>query len=185
MRGLIIFLGIFAVFFCKAQNYPLGTYYKNIPNNSHIKDTSNILDKYVGTWKAIINNKEVYLYITKQNDRKIKILNKEYYEDVLLVKYKVYINGQEVENTTNFNSDKINIISEGLAIDNSILFGYDGGKCRIGNGTINLKSIDSGHINWNYYPQSVQITNINCPDSPGNLDIYLPYEPADIIFTKQ
>ncbi|WBZ93890.1 hypothetical protein PGH12_10420 [Chryseobacterium wangxinyae] len=186
MRNISLFLMLlFALVSCQAQNYPLGTYYKTIPNNSYIKDTNDILEKYTGIWKAITSNKDVYLYITKQNDRNIKILNREHYEDVLLVKYKVSINGYEVENTTNFTNDKINIISYGLAIDESIMLGYDGGKCRIGNGRLNLKHIDPTHIQWNYYPQSILITNINCPNNPGNLKIHLPYEPADLIFTKQ
>ncbi|MCY0978730.1 hypothetical protein PGH12_10415 [Chryseobacterium wangxinyae] len=186
MKNTILLFCLFlTIISCKAQNYPLDTDYETIPNNSHIKDTNIVLEKYTGTWKSTIGNKEVYLFITKQNDRNIKLLSNEFYRDVLLIKYKILVNGNDIENTTNFNNEKINIISFGLAIDGSILLGYGGGKCRIGDGTINLKYIDPDHIQWKYYPQSIRITNINCPNNPGNLKIHLPYEPADIIFVKQ
>lgn len=176
---------LFALVSCQAQNYPLNTYYKDIPVNGHIKDINNVYEKYVGVWKANIANKEVILYVTKQNDRRIKLLNNEYYEDVLLIKYKVSVNNQEVESTQNFADNKINIISDGTDLDQSISFTYTGGKCRIGWGLIGVKYIDPTHIQWNYYPQSIRITNINCPNNPGNLKVHLPYEPADIIFVKQ
>ena len=73
---LLLFL-FFTIISCKAQNYPLNTDYETIPNNSHIKDMNNVLEKYAGTWKSTIGNKEVYLYITKQNDRQIKLLSNE------------------------------------------------------------------------------------------------------------
>jgi hypothetical protein len=69
VKSLILFLGIFAVFSCKAQQYPLDTDFTTIPNNSYIKDLNNEYSKFVGTWKASLGNKEVYLYITKQENR--------------------------------------------------------------------------------------------------------------------
>ncbi|WP_146897117.1 DUF6705 family protein [Chryseobacterium lathyri] len=170
---------------CKAQQYPLNTYYEDIPDNAYIKDLNNEYNKYIGDWKAVIGNKEIYLYITKQNNRSINVLNKPYYSDVLLIKYKVLVDNQIVENTTNFSNENINIVSMATE-DNSVIFTYTGGKCTVGWGMINTEYIDSSHLKWNYQPQSTVITNKNCPDYPANgIKINLPYEPADIILTKQ
>ena len=171
---------------CKAQQYPLDADFTIIPNNSYIKDLNNEYNKFVGNWKAVLGTKEVYLYISKQENRSINRLNKNFFRDVLLVKYKVLINNQIVENTTNFTDDKINIISLGTEIDNSVTFGYTGGKCTVGWGTINIGYVDPTHLKWNYQPQSTMVTNKNCPDYPvDGIKINLPYEPDDIIFTKQ
>ena len=90
---------------------PLDTDFTIIPNNSYIKDLNNEYNKFVGTWKAVLGSKEVYLYISKQENRPIHRLNKNLFRDVLLIIYKVLIDNQIVESTTNFTDDKINIIS--------------------------------------------------------------------------
>ncbi|KMQ69564.1 hypothetical protein ACM39_00410 [Chryseobacterium sp. FH2] len=171
---------------CNAQQYPLNTNYRTIPDNSYIKDINNEYNKFVGNWKATINNKEVNLSIIKQDNRPIVILNKSYYSDVLLLRYNVLENNQIVENTLDFTNDKVKAISMGIEIDGSVLFDYEGLKCLVGNGFINLVYIDPSHLKWNYQPQSTVITNKNCSDYPaGGIKINLPYEPKDIIFTKQ
>ncbi|GEN72820.1 DUF6705 family protein [Chryseobacterium lathyri] len=186
MKNLGICLGILAVLSCKAQQYPLNTDYDAVPSNSYVKDLNNDYDPYIGTWKTSLGNKEVYLNITKQQNREIKLVSKTYFSDVLLIKYKVVINGQIVETTENDSLDKVKIISDGLDLDNSVIFTTLGGKCMVGWGTILLKSIDSTHLKWNYLPDSMVITNKNCSDYPaGGIKINLPYEPADIVFTKQ
>lgn len=170
---------------CKAQQYPLDTNYRTIPTNSYIKDLNNDYNKFVGTWKTILGSKEVYIYITKQENRHITILNKSYFSDVLLIKYEIFNNNQVIESTKNINIENVGIISMGLEIDNSVIFRYSGGKCTVGWGMIDVSYIDSAHLKWNYIPQSTMLTNINCPDYPAGIKINLPYEPADIIFTKQ
>jgi hypothetical protein len=171
---------------CNAQQYPLDTDFTTIPNNSYIKDLNNEYSKFVGTWKASLGNKEVYLYVTKQENKPIIRLNKNLFRDVLLIKYKVLIDNQIVESTTNFTDDKINIIGLGTEIDGSVTFSYTGGKCGVGWGVINTAYIDATHLKWYYQPQSSMLTNKNCPDYPANgIKINLPDEPADIIFTKQ
>ncbi|KMQ69566.1 hypothetical protein ACM39_00420 [Chryseobacterium sp. FH2] len=186
MKGFIIILGMFVVFSCKAQQFPLNTDYDAVPSNAYVKDLNNDYDPYIGTWKTTLGNKEVYLNVAKQQNREIKLVSKTYFSDVLLIKYKVVINGQIIETTENNSLDKVKIISDGLDLDNSVIFTTLGGKCMVGWGTILLKSIDSTHLKWNYLPDSMVITNKNCSDYPtSGIKINLPYEPADIIFTKQ
>lgn len=185
-----IFLYIIIVLFstsCKAQQqFPLNTYYENIPDNSYIKDINNEYNKFIGTWKATLGSKEVYIYITKQENRLITILNKSYYSDVLLMRHEILNNNQIIESTKNTNIENIGIISMRLDFNGSVIFRYSGGKCTVGWGTINTEYIDSTHLKWNYQPQSTVITNKNCPDYPaGGIQINLPDEPEDIIFTKQ
>lgn len=185
-RTLLSLIIILFSISCKAQQYPLNTNFTTIPNGSYIKDTNNEYDKFIGTWKSVLGNKEVYLYITKQENRPINRLNKNFFRDVLLIKYKVIVNNQIVESTMNSSNESINIVSTRIGIDNSAMFSYTGGKCGVGWGMLDLTYIDSTHLKWNYQPQSTMITNKNCPDYPvGGIQINLPDEPEDIIFTKQ
>lgn len=171
---------------CKAQQYPLNTYYDSIPNNSYIKDLNNDFNKYVGTWKSTLGSKEIYLYITKQINRPITILTKSYYSDVLLIRYEVLNNTQILESTKNTNNENVGILSMRLDFNGSVIFRYSGGKCGVGWGMINTEYIDSTHLKWNYIPESTVLTNINCPDYPADgIKINLPYEPENIIFTKE
>ncbi|WP_312397882.1 DUF6705 family protein [Chryseobacterium sp.] len=183
---LYLFIILISSINCKAQQYPLNTDYDILPNNSYVKDLNNDYNSYVGTWKTILGSKEVYLYISKEQNREVKLASKTYFSDVLLIKYKVVINGQIVETTENDSLAKVKIVSDGLDLDNSVIFTTLGGKCMVGWGTILLKSIDSTHLKWNYLPESIVLTNKNCPDYPaGGIKINLPDEPKDLIFTKQ
>lgn len=182
---LYLIIALFSIG-CNAQQYPLNVDFTTIPNGSYIKDFNHEYNKFFGTWKATLGSKEVYLYISNQENRPINRINKNFFRDVLLIKYKILINNQIVENTTNSSSESINIVSTRIGIDNSAMFSYTGGKCGVGWGMIDLKYIDATHLKWNYQPQSTVITNKNCSDYPvGGIKINLPYEPADIIFTKQ
>ncbi|MGU3376176.1 DUF6705 family protein [Chryseobacterium sp. M5A1_1a] len=186
MRSLIVSLVIFLMFSCKAQEYHLNDDFTKIPNNSYLKDLNNEYNKFVGVWKASIGNKNVYIYITKQENRPTNRMAKNFFRDVLLIKYKVLINNQIVETTENISNENVNIISTGTGIDHSAMFSFKGGKCTVGWGVINIEYVDSNHLKWDYKPQSTVITNINCSDYPaGGIKINLPYEPADIVFTKQ
>lgn len=174
------------MFYCKAQQYPLNVNFTTVPNGSYIKDTNNEYNKFIGTWKANVGNKAVYIYITKQENRPITRLNKNFFRDVLLIRYKILVNNQIVEDTMNSSNDMVNTISMGTQIDGSVIFDYKGLKCLIGNGFITLEYIDSTHLKWNYQPQSTVVTNKNCSDYPANgIKINLPYETSDIIFTKK
>ncbi|ALR31955.1 hypothetical protein ATE47_16160 [Chryseobacterium sp. IHB B 17019] len=186
MKNIILILFAITTSSCNAQNLPLSTKYSQIPNNAHIKDLNNDLNKYVGSWNASVGDKQIHLYITKQEDRPINLISKSYYSDVLVIKYEILVNNQIVESTKNYTLENANITSMDLDIDGSIIFDYEGGKCGVGWGMIDVTYIDSTHLKWNYIPESTVITNINCPDYPaGGIKINLPDEPKDIIFTKQ
>lgn len=183
-KAIIYLFIVFLSVSCKAQQYPLNTDYEIIPDNSYIKDLNNDYNKYIGTWKTILGNKEVYLYISKQTNRPIDRITKKFFRDVLLIKYKIIVNNQIIENT--LNNIKDNMISTNIQNDGTVAFTYTGSKCKVGWGSVSIKSLDSTHFYWNYYPDSTVITNINCPDYPaGGIDINLPDEPENIVFTKQ
>ncbi|KMQ69562.1 hypothetical protein ACM39_00400 [Chryseobacterium sp. FH2] len=175
---------------CKAQQYPLDTDYKTIPNYSYLKDTNNSLLPYVGNWKATYSGNEIILKIEKTDNHFRNFNIKKFYEDVLFMHYIIKNQqGNIVESTMNINTTDSNIISDMIfPSDNLISFTYTGGQCTVGWGSINLKMIDSTHFQWNYQPESTIITNKNCPDYPtGGITINLPYNPdyVDLVFTKQ
>jgi hypothetical protein len=186
---IIIFCLAF-IYSCKAQQqiYPLITDTSTIPNNSYVKDIDNEYDQFVGTWKSSLTNKTVTLKITKVLQKPLQKLNNSYYSDVLIVQYSIIDNnGNIIENNISSNLNDYKIISTLYSKKAHIAkLYYQGGKCQVGWGGINLKVIDSTHLNWNYQPESTMLTNKNCPDYPtGGIKINLPYEPENIIFTKQ
>ncbi|KMQ69561.1 hypothetical protein ACM39_00395 [Chryseobacterium sp. FH2] len=182
---LYLLISLFSIS-CKAQQYPLNTNYSQIPNNAYIKDLNNDLNKYVGNWNVSVGSKQIHLYITKQENRPINLMSKSYFSDVLVIKYEILVNNQIVESTKNFTLENANITSIDLDIDGSIIFDYEGGKCGVGSGMIDVTYIDSTHLKWNYQPESTMLTNKNCSDYPAEgIKINLPDEPKDIIFTKQ
>ncbi|KFF07880.1 DUF6705 family protein [Chryseobacterium luteum] len=189
MKNLGICLGILAVFSCKAQTiYPLLTDNSNIPDHSYIKDLDNEYDSFVGTWKSNLSGKTVILKITKVSKKQLQKLGQSYYSDVLIVQYSVQDNnGNIIENNISSNLNDYKIISTLYSKKAHVAkLYYQGGKCQVGWGGISLKMIDSTHFKWNYQPESTVVTNKNCSDYPaGGIKINLPYEPADIIFTKQ
>ena len=178
------------MFSCKAQQtiYPLLTDTSDIPNNSYVEDLDNEYDSLVGTWKSILNNKIVTLKITKVLQKPLQKLGHSYYSDVLIVQYSIQDNnGNMIENNISSNLNDYKIISTLYSKKAHVAkLYYEGMKCQVGWGGINLKMIDSTQINWNYQPESTVITNKNCSDYPvGGIKINLPYEPENIIFTKQ
>jgi len=64
MKNIILILLILFTVSCKSQTYPLRTY-TDVPDNSYLKDIDNELNDYIGTWKAIWNNKTIYIYRKK------------------------------------------------------------------------------------------------------------------------
>ena len=65
MKNLILIICILFTISCKSQIFPLRTY-TDVPDNSYLKDIPNELNDYVGNWKAIWNNKTIYIYISKE-----------------------------------------------------------------------------------------------------------------------
>ncbi|MGU3376177.1 DUF6705 family protein [Chryseobacterium sp. M5A1_1a] len=189
MRSKLIILGVFAVFSCKAQQtLPLNTALKDTPANAYKKDLDNEYDSFVGIWKSNLSDKIVTLEISKVSQKPLQKLGISYYSDVLIVQYTIQNNnGNIIESNISSNLNDYKIISTLYSKKAHVAkLYYQGGKCQVGWGGIHLKMIDSTHFTWNYQPESTVITNKNCSDYPvDGIKINLPYEPADIIFTKQ
>ncbi|MGD1319905.1 DUF6705 family protein [Chryseobacterium sp. 2R14A] len=186
---IAIALGLSAITMsCRAQQLPLNTLMKDIPVNAHVKDLNNELNPYIGTYKANYQGNEITLYITKEEDRPTKLMNKNFYNDVLSIRYIVKnSSGIILQNTQNMSLDDqsyFNILSIGtIPSSGSIAFIYDGTNCGIGWGDIHLKKINNNQISWKYLPDSLVIDEATCPTGTDK-KVYLPVT-KDLIFTKQ
>lgn len=180
-----IFFSLFiSLLSCKAQTLPLNTSMKDIPLNAHVKDTNNELAPYIGTYRANFQGKEITLYITKEEDKLTKRLQKNFYRDALVIKYTVKNSSGTILQDTKNNTTAIEFYSYYTYPNkNSIVFYYSGTNCRVGWGDIYLKKINTNQISWEYRPDDIILDDSKCP--PGtDINIYLP-ETKDLIFTKQ
>lgn len=89
MRNIILCIGVFVVLSCKAQqnSLPLNTLMDDIPQGAYVKDLNNELNPYIGVYKANYQGNEITLYITKEEDRPTKRMNKNFFRDVLSIRY--------------------------------------------------------------------------------------------------
>ncbi|WP_100075951.1 DUF6705 family protein [Chryseobacterium camelliae] len=175
---------------CKAQQtYPLLTSLDNIPNMSHIRDTNNELQSFVGKYVSTYNGNQITLYITKENNKFFDYGNQKVYRDVLSVKYIVKnSSGIILQDTKNmsFQQDDLSYAIYSLWVTENGTKAeliYSGTNCSVGFGSINIKKISATEISWEYRPNDVTTTADKCPP---NLDttIYLPIT-KDLIFTKE
>jgi hypothetical protein len=175
---------------CKAQQiYPLQTSISTVTNLSHLKDTNNELQSFVGTYSSTYNGNQIILYITKENDKFFNTRGKQIYRDVLNVKYIVKnSSGNILQDTKNItlptNDLKYSIYSLWVTENGSKAeLIYNGTNCNVGFGSINLKKVSSTQISWEYRPNDITATAAKCPPTLDTT-IYLP-ETKDLIFTKQ
>ena len=194
MKNMKFILAIF--FFCtiacnSQQILPLKTSDFNTPTNSYFKDLNNDLDFYIGTWKGNFQGKTVTVVITKDLKRPYESWGKNFFTDVLIVKYEVKDSvGNSLQSTLNNvytvgSSVKNMIISATINLNsnNEVNLVYAGGNCSVGNGEITFKKIDNTHFYWSYSPGTAVMNDIDCP--PGqDYHIYLP-ETENLLFTKQ
>ncbi|WP_374465638.1 DUF6705 family protein [Chryseobacterium sp.] len=176
---------------CKAQQiYPLNNSELDSAINSYFKDLNNELDPFIGTWKADFQGKTITLIINKQLKRPYEVWSKNFFKDVIIVKYEVKdSNGQIYQSTLNSNfygNNLYNIIlslGTNLNSSNEVNLYYAGGNCGVGSGDIKFQKITSTQFYWSYYPGTTTRIDTLCPP---NLDyhIYLP-ETENLIFTKQ
>ncbi|AZA56222.1 hypothetical protein EG349_15685 [Chryseobacterium shandongense] len=96
----VLLLIIFAVVSFKSQSpvYTLGQSPINKPQNSYIKDTNNILNKFEGTWKYSENGKVFTIVLQKVE----MVFIIDYYKDLLKGEYKYINNGITIVDTSNF-----------------------------------------------------------------------------------
>lgn len=173
---------------CKAQQLPLNTFMKDIPANAYVKDLNNELNPYIGTYKANYNGHEITLFITKEENRPTKRMNKYFYRDVLSIKYIVKnSSGVILQSTQNMNLNNqpyFNILSIGTMPPlGQVALGYDGTNCGVGWGQINLKKLNATQISWDYYPNNTILDEATCP-SGTDTKVYLPHT-KNLVFTKQ
>lgn len=179
----ILFLMIFAVVSCKSQQtLPLNTALDNIPDNAQVKDLNNELNPYIGIYKATFQGNELTLFITKEENKLEKRVNKQFYRNALVVKYIVKnTSGLILQNTQNSSSNQLYSIGT-RPYENSVVLFYYGTNCGVGWGKVTLKKLNSTQISWSYDPNSTSVKD----DCPANTDktVYLP-ETDNLIFTKQ
>jgi hypothetical protein len=170
---------------CQSQTLPLNTLMDDRPQGAYLKDLNNELNPYVGIYKANYKGNDITLFINKIEHKFEKRTNKDYFMDVLDIKYIVKnSSGVTLQDTYNNNLPNIQLYSLGVdSSDNSADFHYSGTNCRVGWGLIALKRIDSTHLSWEYYPNNRITDPVSCP--PGtDTTVYLPYTKG-LIFTKQ
>lgn len=183
-------IGILLSTSCAAQQvYPLITATTGLQNNVHLKDTQNELTSFTGTYTASYDNRQITLYITKQNDKLIKFKNQQFYRDVINVRYIVKNSaGAVLQNTKDmvFSSDQHeHAITSKWVTDagtKAVLY-YGGTNCGVGWGTIFLRKISPTQLSWEYRPNSTLIDEARCP-AGTDLNVYLPVK-DDLILTKQ
>ncbi len=186
---LIILSIILSIISCKAQqNFPLLTSIDNIPNMSHLKDTNNELQSFVGTYTSTYNGNQITLYIEKEDDKLFNTRGKQIYKDILSIRYIMKNSSgiilQDTKSMT-FQSDSLHTIYSLWVTENGakVTLNYSGTNCGVGWGKIILRKVNTTQISWEYLPNDITTTASKCP---SNLDttIYLP-ETKDLIFTKQ
>ena len=170
---------------CKAQILPFNTRLDNIPNGAYVKDADNELIPFIGEYKASYQGRETTLFINKVAQKASSYGTKNYFRDVLVVKFIVKNNTGTVLQDTYNTTMSTNEIESYIFIPQlqSLGFTYSGNNCDIGNGLIYMKKISPTQISWTYNPQTTVIDDVTCPP---NVDkhIYLP-DTQDLIFTKQ
>lgn len=184
IKTIILFSFLVSFLSCKAQVLPLNTATSNIPQNATVKDLNNELNSFVGIYKANFQGNEIILYITKEENKLVKRIGKQFYRDALVIKYLVKNSaGILLQDTQNNNIPNIYIYSTKMKSQDSVILIYSGTNCGVGWGDIYLKKISATQISWEYRPDDIILDDSKC--SPGtDINIYLP-ETKDLIFTKQ
>lgn len=151
----------------------------------HIKDVNNILDKYVGTWKATFTGGEIEIVIKKYTrDHSIYVQNyhpEPLLWDELIGKYKLIKDGLVVENTLDLPDDSLDFLTKHRFYDETTYtFSYLGVNHRCGdNGIFSLKYQDSNTIRLRYI--LIGETSITCT---SQAEKSLPNS-TTIVLTKQ
>ncbi|WP_299182195.1 DUF6705 family protein [uncultured Chryseobacterium sp.] len=180
---IIILIGLITIVnSCKAQILPLNTALDNIPNNAQVKDLNNELNPFIGTYKANFEGNEITLFITKEENKLEKRVNKQFYRDALVIKYIIKnVNGLVLQDTQNSSLNQLYSLGT-RPYENLVILYYYGTNCGVGWGKVTLKKLNSTQLSWTYNPNSTSVRD----DCPANADktVYLP-ETDNLIFTKQ
>ncbi|WP_426476232.1 DUF6705 family protein [Chryseobacterium sp. CBSDS_008] len=188
MKQILLMLITILAISCKAQTYPLN-YKEDVPNGAYYKDTNNELDKYIGVWKGVWDNKTLYLDL-----RKIKYKSGDnfnyYYRDKILGERKVIApNGTiEIDRISNFDNQNPEFDGIGFNLKNGNikrLYFYPKNMCRK-TATLDITNFTGNQmtLHFEYLPS---IIDPNCQhnayvDQYGDFPINFP---KDIVLTKQ
>lgn len=170
---IIIILGliILTTLSCKAQIVPIEKKIEyirtenGIPENiTYLKDINNLLDKYVGVWKGIFNDKTYEFKIIKITEKPGRIN-----EDKLLMRYIITdINGTVIENTSALPNNSPYVIHGDYIDRSNYLLNYVGSAGNCGQaGTIFIStSIKSNYtrLYLSLEPEQMLISTEDCPN---------------------
>ncbi|WP_294218865.1 hypothetical protein [uncultured Chryseobacterium sp.] len=189
MKNILTLISVIFLVSCNAQEYPLTTDFRNIPNYSYLKDMNNELGDYIGNYQGQYNGNQISLFITKEQHKLIDRGDQKFYRDVVSIRFIIRNPSQIILQDTqhmNFQSNQIQHTIYSTFVNpyhNLLMLSYGGTNCGVGWGSIRLKKINNTQLSWEYIPNSTIIDNAKCP--PGtDTTIYLP-ETKDLIFTKQ
>ncbi len=148
---------------CKSQS-PIYTFGDNnipavIPNNAYIKDTNNILNKFVGTWKYENNGKNFVLDL-----QKIMAEFSHYYVDELNGFYKYTDGSLTIIDTSNYTNSESKISGRWFRdgnLNKITLFFYDPERDRLSFEVILTYSNQGGveKLNWNLKVKNISQQN--------------------------
>lgn len=189
IKTISLLVGLMFITISGQQVLGLNENYEEYPNYTYFKDLNNELGPYVGNYTANFEGNEISLYITKEDKKLHKLLDRYYYQDVLIIKYIVKnTSGSILHNTQNMgglqflNYHKITSSGTFPALGD-VRFYYTGTNCHVGWGKIILKKINSTQFTWEYRPNSMLLVGDECP-SGTDTTVYLPVT-KDLVFTKQ
>jgi len=154
MKKIIFILAtLFITFSCKAQVIAVEdfeNYNQELTEGTHVKDVNNLLDKYVGTWRGIYNNKNYEFRIVKytriSSNRNLKF-------DKLLMRYKITDSSNNVIENTLILPNTSNFIIRGSYLSNkgSYVLNYVGFNDCGQNGTIFISIYDINNTKMKLY----------------------------------
>ncbi|WP_278021789.1 DUF6705 family protein [Flavobacterium ginsengisoli] len=181
---------LLSVISCKAQNIvPVekAIDYRRagngIPDNTYLKDLSNLFGKYIGTWKGSYGGKTYTLFITKYTYTYDKVTF-----DELRIRYLITSsNGTILENTQSLPDSSPYIITGSYFGKDLSVYALDfAGKNAIcGNaGTvfIRIKNTAKTSMSFGYEPDKIMISNDDCP---GFKTAELTFPKDGLMLTKQ
>lgn len=139
-----------------------------IPDDTYLKDVNHLLDKFIGTWKGTLNNRNYTFIITQHTDAYNSLL-----EDKLLMRYLITDqNGTVIEDTRSLDNKDTYVIEGRFFIKNktnSYLLTYIGKNAKCGqSGQIHIStskyiSINPTQMKLNFIPDHIMINDTECP----------------------
>ncbi|RPD94041.1 hypothetical protein EGM88_12675 [Aureibaculum marinum] len=145
----------------------------------YVKDVNNLLNKFVGTWQGIYDNKTFEFNVVKitEDDGELK-------EDKLIMRYKITDSESNViEDVTSLPNDDTLVMNGGyIAKSGSYVFYYQGKNSDCGqNGDVFISVYGTNHTKMKLFLQvSGEIwSGADCPDTP--IPQILPTEQMELI----